>query len=1052
MAEATHWTFEPNLSYQRKAIDAVVGLFNGQESMQSTFTVMARDAHIQGTAWDDDVSDLGIGNRMRIDDETILSNLHTVQNATGLVPEGALDSMNFTVEMETGTGKTYVYLRTVYELNQVYGFTKFVIVVPSVAIKEGVEASIRQLRDHFGSLYGNPPMGHFQYDSAQMPLVRTFAVADSIQIMVMTVAAINKTTNNIYKPSEGLGGEKAIDLIRATRPIIIVDEPQSVYGDAGFGNKRGAGRKALDEFNALATIRYSATHPKGDKANLVYRLDAIAAYDWKPEPLVKQIEVDSLVTESAGSSAYVKLISTSRSAGAFRAKIEVDSDTGSATTRKTITVQSGVNLADETRLERYRQYDVENIGAGENQFIELSTVATPLRAGEALGDDLTFEERAREMIARTIRKHLSKEVEFAERAKAGAARIKVLSLFFVDSVAKYRVYDEAGAQLGEYAKVFEEEYAKIAAESKYATIRTTTPLAEVAASAHQGYFSIDRKKSGDTFVELAETTDKGRQAAGLAYEQIMKSKEWLTTPGTPIRFIFTHSALQEGWDNPNVFQICVLRNLGSERWRRQSVGRGLRLAVDADGKRTSGRTINRLTVIANESFSTFAEGLQREIAEDLGMVFGVITVAPVAALSFTDPANPGFAVPIGAAAATALVDALQAAGHVDARGKVQDSLRKLVRDDFAKLEALVAEAIPAAGVATVAAAIRRVARPIDIKDARERRLVPVSTKRLESPEFKALWDRIKHRTVYSVEVDEAALREALVHAVREMAVVPRRKAAWVSTGVKIDTLGVGAKEGWGEESHAKVHFADETALPDILSLLADRTQLTRETLAHVLVKSGKLDQFKHNPQRFLDQITSVLNEAKTELLVDGVKYETLPELRPEADRWYSQTMFTEDELAGYVGDAGNIIAGDDGEPRVFDKSVFESLVVDSPVEAAFAKQLQQQVEVKLFVKLPSRFKVSTPLGGYNPDWAAVIEEDGQERLYFVIETKGGTNTSVLRPSERLKIKSASRHFEAVRAEKHLADLIYPDQPVESLADLDMWVHPLVDANTAGGTE
>lgn len=1037
-SRSNSWKFESDLEYQRQAIDAVTGLFKGQEVMVSNFTVLANTSVQAGF---DELSDLGVGNRLRIDHESILSNLHKVQEATGLVPEESLESMNFTVEMETGTGKTYVYLRTIYELNEKYGFTKFVIVVPSVAIKEGVEASITQLREHLGSLHGNPAIAHFQYDSGNLSRVRSFAVADSIQIMIVTVAAINKTTNNIYKNAESLGGEAAIDLIRATRPIIIVDEPQSVYGDAGFGKRKGAGRKALEEFEALATIRYSATHPKGDKSNLVYRLDAIAAYD---QQLVKQIEVDSLETEASGTSAYVKLISTSRASGNFRAKIEIDPASG--TKRKTVTVEVGDNLGDETGLERYRHLDVENIGAGGDQWIELSTLAKPLSAGETLGDDLTAEERARQMIARTIRQHLAKEVEFAERAKAGAPKIKVLSLFFVDSVAKYRTYEDGQARLGEYARIFEDEYAKIAAELKYQILRTVKSPQEVAAEAHQGYFSIDRsKKGGDVFVNTAETTDKGRQQASLAYGQIMKNKEWLTTPGTPIRFIFSHSALQEGWDNPNVFQICVLRNMGTERWRRQSIGRGLRLAMERypDGhlERVHGQTINRLTVIANEDYATFADGLQRELAEDLGLVFGLIAVDALAALRFKESDAEGApAVPLGAEAAGALVRTLRDAGHVDAKGHVQDSLREMVRSEPEKLLETLGAVIPQPAVKLVFDAIRRVARPIDIKKARERRDVPLVKERLESPEFRALWNRIKHRTVYSVEVGEVDLCSALLQAVVEMPPVPRRKASWVSTKVELDQMGVG--EGTASQSRATVEYADANDLPDILSVLADRTQLTRATLAHVLTESGKLDQFQQNPQKFIDEVTAVLTTAKEKLLVDGVKYEPIAADRPDSERWYSQEIFTDDDLAGYVGDGGNIIIDEHGEPRKFAKSVFESLVTDSDVEREFAKQLEAQTEVRLFVKLPSRFQIPTPLGNYNPDWAAVVEREGEEFLYFVVETKGTTNKSVLRASERQKIDSAIRHFETVKVAHSFADLIYPENPVVSVGDLSAYIDRL----------
>ena len=551
------FSFDADLGYQRQAIDAVTGLFKGQEVMVSQFTVHAHPAAYAGF---EGFSDVGYGNMLRLDPETILANLHEVQNRTGLAPEPALESMNFTVEMETGTGKTYVYLRTIYEFHQLYGFTKFMVVVPSVAIKEGVETSIRMLREHFGTLYGNPPMNFFQFDGNNPSQVRSFATSPSIEIMIVTVAAINKATNKMYQPAEDLDFEVPANLIRATNPIIIVDEPQSVYGDTGEGKRKGAGRIALENFRALATLRYSATHHKSDKANLVYRLDAIAAYEMQ---LVKQIEVDSLVTSASGTTPYVKLLQVTRGkGGAITARVEADVEQGNEIKRKATTVDttSRSNLADVTGRDLYKDLTVVAINAADGQqSISLDTVAQPLRVSESIGAEVSIGERARQMIAQTIRQHLLKEQEFFFHGRD----IKVLSLIFIDSVAKYREYGPDGEAFpGEYARAFEEEYARIASEPQFATL-LGSPAESAAKKAHQGYFSVDRRKGGgEVLVDTKETTDKGRQQASLAYEQIMRDKVGLTTPGTPIRFIFTHSALQEGWDNPNVFQICVLRNMG----------------------------------------------------------------------------------------------------------------------------------------------------------------------------------------------------------------------------------------------------------------------------------------------------------------------------------------------------------------------------------------------------------------------------------------------------------------------------------------------------------
>jgi type III restriction enzyme len=1012
------FSFDADLDYQRQAIDAVTGLFRGQEVMTSQFTVHAHPAAHAGF---EGFSDRGYGNMLRLDPETILANLHEVQNRTGLAPEPSLDSMNFTIEMETGTGKTYVYLRTIYELHQFYGFTKFMVVVPSVAIKEGVETSIRMLREHFGALHGNPPMSFFQFDGGNLSRVRSFATSSSIQIMIVTVAAINKKTNKIYQPAEDLDFEVPADLIRATNPIIIVDEPQSVYGDTGIGSKKGAGRSALEDLNALATLRYSATHSKGDKANLVYRLDAIAAYE---KQLVKQIEVDSLVTSASGTTPYVKLLGTTRGkGGAFTARVEADVEQGNEIKRKAVTVDttSRSNLADVTGRDLYKDLTVVAINAAQGQqSVSFDTVAQPLKVGDSIGAEVSIRERARQMIAQTIRQHLLKEQEFTVHERD----IKVLSLFFVDSVAKYREYGPDGEALpGEYVRIFEAEYARIASEPQFNTLLGGCAADTVAKEAHQGYFSVDRRKGGaEVLVETKETTDKGRQQAGLAYEQIMRDKVGLTTPGTPLRFIFSHSALQEGWDNPNVFQICVLRNMGTERWRRQSIGRGLRLCVDGSGNRVHGFDINRLTVIANESYEEFADRLQREMAEDLGIQFGVITVDGFARLSFK--AEDGEVVPVGSAAAQLLYQALFYEGYIDAKGKVQDGLRQAVQSGDANLAKIVSDSVDSEAAAkAVLGLIKRLAKPIDVKKTGERLVVPLVQERLESPEFQELWDRIQHRTEYRVEVDEANLRVAMVKALRGMLPVPKRRGEWLTHLVKrIDQSGLTSEAAAARR--ADVTYADSEDLPDILSVLADRTQLTRATLAHVLTESGTLGQFRDNPQAYIDQTGRQLNITKADFLVRGLRYELVDSSRPEADRRYALALLREADLAGYTGPGGNIVTDADGNAISFEKkSVYRYMVVDSNPEKHFALALLQRPEVKTFVKLPSSFKIPTPLGSYNPDWALTVERTDGSR-YIVFETKGVNELELLRPMEQGKIASARIHFDTVKDGVGFNDLEY----------------------------
>jgi type III restriction enzyme len=1009
------FTFESDLDYQRQAIDAVTGLFKGQEVMTSQFTVYAHPAareRLEG------FSDLGYGNMLRLDPETILANLHEVQERESLAPEPSLESMNFTIEMETGTGKTYVYLRTIYELNQLYGFTKFMVVVPSVAIKEGVETSIRMLHDHLDSLYGNPPMSFFQYDGGNPSRVRSFAIATGIEIMIVTVGAMNKTSNKVYQKAEELDNEIPADLIRATNPIIIVDEPQSVYGDTG-GKKKGAGRTALENFNALATFRYSATHHKSDRANLIYRLDAIAAYE---KQLVKQIEVDALVTSSSGTTPYVKLLGVARGkAGAISARVEVDAEQGNQIRRKAVTLDAGdrANLRDVTGRDIYRDLTVVAINAADGQqSIQFDTVAQPLRVGDSISAEVSIDERARLMIAQTIRQHLMKEQEFAFHGRD----IKVLSLIFIDSVAKYREYGPDGQWgPGEYALMFEHEYARIAAEPQFSTV-LTKPAEDVAKEAHQGYFSVDRRKGGgEVLVDTTETSEKGRQQASVAYEQIMRDKVGLTTPGTPIRFIFSHSALQEGWDNPNVFQICVLRNMGTERWRRQSIGRGLRLCVDGSGNRVRGFDINRLTVIANESYEEFADRLQRELADDLDIQFGLITVDVFTRLPYK--AADGTLLQVDLTMALQVHQTLIVEGYIDVKGRVQDSLRRAVQSGDTGLKRIITEAAGAEATDAVLGMIKRLARPIDIKKSGERIPVPVVPEMLNSPEFHELWERIRHRTVYRLAVDEDALRAEMIRDIRENVKVPQRRGEWVKHTVQsIDSGGLTAETT--ASRRVDVTYADSEELPDILSVLADRTQLTRQTLAHVLRDSGTLGQFKSNPQAYIDKVAYQINAAKERLLINGLRYDLVDPSRPEAEHAYALSLFQEADVAGYVGSGGNIVCDAEGKPVSFaKKSVYAFLVTDSELEREFGRMLLDREEVKCFVKLPPSFTIPTPLGTYNPDWAVTVERSDGYR-YIVFETKPHSDPTLLRGEEKGKIAAARLHFDAVWHDTGTDDAVY----------------------------
>ena len=655
--------FESNLDYQIAAIEAVCDLFRGQETCRTEFTV-TRDFGAGQLALATLESDLGIGNRLTLLDDEILANLNDIQLRNGLKPSDSLASGDFTVEMETGTGKTYVYLRSMFELNRRYGFTKFVIVVPSVAIKEGVYKTLQITEEHFRNLYANAPFEFFLYDSGKLGQVRNFATSPHIQIMVVTVGAINKKdVNNLYKDSEKTGGEKPIDLIRATRPIVIVDEPQSV--DGGL---EGRGKEALGMMSPLCTLRFSATH--ADKHHMVFRLDAVDAYERK---LVKQIEVASAGVEGDHNKPYVRFLTSNDKRGVISAKVELDIQRANTVARIEKTVQDGDDLEQISGRAVYTNCLIGEIQCGKGK--ELIEVKVPggehwLQPGQAIGavDDSALK---RHMIRRTIKEHLDKELRLAPLG------IKVLSLFFIDRVDRYRKYDEAGnPHKGEYAEIFEEEYRRLARHPDYQSLFKQVDVQSDAPEVHDGYFSLDKK---GVWFDTAENNQGNRDNAERAYHLIMQAKEKLLSFETKLKFIFSHSALREGWDNPNVFQICALREMGTERERRQTIGRGLRLCVNQEGTRLRGFDVNTLTVVATESYEQFAENLQKEIEQDTGIRFGIVEKHQFAAISVTDAT--GNAAALGIHQSGAIWNHLKENGMVDAKGKILDILRLALKDN-----------------------------------------------------------------------------------------------------------------------------------------------------------------------------------------------------------------------------------------------------------------------------------------------------------------------------------------------------------------------------------
>lgn len=971
--------FESNLDYQQQAVEAVCDLFRGQEICRTEFTVTKQA--LDGSFLPGFESDLGIGNRLTLLDDDLLKNLQDIQLRNGLTPKGTLSSGDFTVEMETGTGKTYVYLRTIFELHKRYGFTKYVIVVPSVAIKEGTVKTLNITRDHFESLYPSAKgYEFFQYDSSKLGQVRNFATSPHIQVMVVTVGAINKKdVNNLYKDSEKTGGEKPIDLIRSTRPVIIVDEPQSV--DGGL---EGRGKEALGAMSPLCTLRYSATH--AERHHMVYRLDAIDAYERK---LVKQIEVASAGVQGGHNKAYVRLVSTASKKGTVSARVELDVEELHGVSRKEVTVRDGDNLEETTGRQLYAGFRVGEIRTGKGK--ELMELRYPggekfLKVGESVGS-VDQDELKRQMIRRTIKEHLDKELRLAPQG------IKVLSLFFIDTVAHYRTYDEAGQPVrGMYAVMFEEEYKRLAKHPDYQTLFKGIDLETEAQDVHNGYFSVDKQKVGKTTVEVFKDTRGDTKADDDTYSLIMRDKEKLLSFESKLKFIFSHSALREGWDNPNVFQICALRDIGTERERRQTIGRGLRLCVNQNGERLRGFEINTLTVVASESYEQFANSLQREIEEETGIRFQIVEPEQFAGVMVVDA--DGKARPLGVEASAELWQHLKAKGLIDAKGKVQDALRKAIKDGTLVLPEKFTDQLK-----PVTEILRKIAGRLDIKDADKGQVIKTRRAVLHSAEFKALWDRIKHKTTYRVHFDNEALITACSKAIENGPAISKTRLTWRKADLEIGKGGVTAEET--AVSEPVVLEERDIELPDLITDLQDKTKLTRKSIVRILTGCGRINDFKRNPQEFIDLCAEAVNRTKRLAIVDGIKYQKLGD-----EHYYAQELFESEELRGYLT---NMLASK--------RSVYEYVVYDSAgVEKSFAEQLEKNEAVKVYAKLPSWFKVPTPLGTYNPDWAVLIEKDGQERLYFVVETKGTLFTDALRPTEQAKIDCGKAHFAALGGE------------------------------------
>ena len=980
--------FDPNQQFQLDAIASVIDLFEGQPQNQPDFAVV-RSGLWGELAAQTEGSVLGAANRVLIEGERLRTNLRDIQQRNDIdVPDPAsppeawelVDPTDgskrpcphFSVEMETGTGKTYIYLRTIFELSTRYGFQKFIIVVPSVAIREGVLKNIEVTAEHFRALYNNIPFEYFVYDSAEVSRLRHFAYSNTLQVMIINIDAFRKNfvgteeeqkSNVIYKESDKLSGHQPIEFVQAVRPIVIIDEPQSV-------DSTEKSQEAIKSLNPLLTLRYSATHRS--PYNLVYRLDPVRAFELR---LVKQIVVASVEAQALGTRAFVRLEKVGYKNG-IKAKLRIQAQGADGPIERSVSVQLKSDLYDLSggRAEYQNGFSVAEItGDPESPiegYVRFSNGQT-LRVGEQIGG--LREDVWRAQVKHTLRRHLEKELTVQARG------IKVLSLFFIDRVANYRSYDGEGQPVkGRFAATFEELLAEFSKDEKYAPL---TWLKESPEKLHNGYFAQDRN---GVFKESHEGRDT--EADDDAYNLIMRDKERLLSLDEPLRFIFSHSALREGWDNPNVFQICTLNETQSAMKKRQEIGRGLRLPVNQEGVRVFDESVNKLYVMANESYEDFASKLQTEYEEDCGVTFGKL---PLTALARVPRIIDGVEKPIGRDEAEKVWKSLETAGLIDHVGRIQaafepkkEGFTLLLPPEHQDLMVPIIDLISSYQIE------RHIERERDV------RVNPLKKEVTVSPEFKELWERIKPKTIYRVEFESEALAQAATAAVRRMGRIEKPTVSVTTGRLAVRKGGVSAV---GESATVEEAGVSDWPIPDVLAYLQNETNLTRATLARILVDSGRLGELLSNPPRFLDSVAATLRAELRRVLVDGIKYERVAAGIPDSE--WEMVLFKNEELVNYL------------TALQVKKSVYEYVEYDSEVEREFAKRLDERDDIKLFVKLPRWFEIETPVGKYNPDWA-VVKEDGQT-LYLVRETKGSADPWQLRPDEKEKVECGRQHFEAI---------------------------------------
>ncbi|MDD5596469.1 MAG: DEAD/DEAH box helicase family protein [Victivallaceae bacterium] len=988
--------------YQTRAVDSVVECFKGQPCISGLkYRMDPGISNIQRKDQADGQAELGLRTddadsfknaEILLNEMQILENIQAVQRRQNLPLSPALvktkiSPVNIDVEMETGTGKTYCYIKTIFEMNELYGWSKFIVIVPSIAIREGVYKSLEITAEHFQESY-NKKAKFFIYNSNQLHNLESFSSDAGINVMIINVQAFNATgkdNRRIYEELDDFQSRRPIDVIKANRPILILDEPQKMEG-----------KKTLDslrEFNPLFVLRYSATHKT--QHNKVHRLDALDAYNQK---LVKKIAVRGISVKGlSGTNAYLYLESIEVSKQSPIARIEIEVKTGTGIKRIFRKLGKGDNLYDISGgLDQYKDFVISEINANTDTVEFLN--GYQLQAGEAAGD-VNETALRRIQIREAIRAHFEKEQVLYHQG------IKVLTLFFIDEVAKYRVYTDAGEEGGEYAKIFEEEYQDALDELMQDMLMPETYRKYVdfipVENTHNGYFSIDKKGKMVDAVKSAKS-EKEESTDQSAYDLILKDKERLLSFEEPTRFIFSHSALREGWDNPNVFIICTLKHSNNTISRRQEVGRGLRIAVNQQGERQDNpatvHQTNVLTVVASESYKEFVTALQRDISDSLSerprvadakYFNGKILQTSTGNVTVTQDMAEGIEFYLIQNAYVDRKKNITEKYHVAVREQtlvpLPEDLQLYREQIFQLIDSVYSDAsLP------------------QIENDRGAKTNPLNAN-FEKKEFKELWNRINYKAVYSVKFDSSELIDKCIVALEtELRVSPLQYT--VQAGEQLEDIsfnqmksadGFKLRETQTESSSRSIHSAVKY---DLIGKIAENVQLTRKTVANILtgIPKAVFSQFKTNPENFISEASRLMREQKATVIIEHLTYDSLTER-------HNTDIFTDGQSKQDFSKAG--------EP--LKRHIYDYVITDSKTERTFVNELDTSSEVIVYAKLPKGFSIPTPVGNYNPDWAISFKEGTVKHIYFVAETKGSMSSMELREIEKTKIKCARKFFDEI---------------------------------------